>query len=159
MSTSTAASSTAVSAWASTASAVCSGSRSSGSGGGRVASLMPEPYGGGRRGERRPDARSGRLRRVSRPPAPAPPVSLTRRVGSLGRLMVGTVAITALVSGVVLALLFLVLVPATERYADGARSVRLAHLAMLDQQTALRAYLITRDRDFLAPYERGSAAL
>jgi hypothetical protein len=59
----------------------------------------------------------------------------------------------------VLALLVLVLVPQAERYQEGRRAVRLAHLAMLDQQTALRAFLTTRPPEFLEPYERGSAAL
>ncbi|MCY7364459.1 MAG: response regulator, partial [Frankiaceae bacterium] len=97
---------------------------------------------------------------MSDPSAAAPPRSLTRQVGSLARLMVVTVGATALVSGLVLALLFLVLVPQTDRYADGARAVRLAHLAMVDQETALRGYLASGGRtQFLEPYERGSTAL
>ncbi|WP_051552186.1 response regulator [Nocardioides sp. URHA0020] len=38
---------------------------------------------------------------------------------------------------------------------SAARSVRLAHLAMVDQETGLRAYLLTGDDDFLEPYEAG----
>ena len=91
--------------------------------------------------------------------APARPYSLTRRVGSLARVVIATVAATAVVSALVLAVMFLVLVPSTERYTDGARNVRLAHLAMVDQQTALRAFLVTGREEFLDPYERGSAAL
>ena len=87
------------------------------------------------------------------------PVSLTRRLGSLARLMVATVGITALVSALVLAILVLVLVPKTDRYQEGARSVRLAHLAMLNQQTALRAFLTTEQPLFLDPYEVGAAEL
>jgi signal transduction histidine kinase/CheY-like chemotaxis protein/HPt (histidine-containing phosphotransfer) domain-containing protein len=85
--------------------------------------------------------------------------SLTRRVGSLGRLMILTVAVTALVSAGVLALLVLVLAPQTERYSEGARHVRLAHLAMVDQQTALRGFLVTGDEAFLEPYYNGVRAL
>jgi signal transduction histidine kinase/CheY-like chemotaxis protein/HPt (histidine-containing phosphotransfer) domain-containing protein len=85
--------------------------------------------------------------------------SLTRRVGSLGRLMILTVAVTSLVGAGVLALLVLALVPQAERYSEGARNVRLAHLAMVDQETALRAFLVTGQREFLEPYESGSAAL
>jgi len=89
-----------------------------------------------------------------------PPRSLTRQVGSLARLMVVTVGATALVSGLVLALLFLVLVPQTDRYFHGARGVRLAHLAMVDQETALRGFLASGGRaQFLSPYERGSRDL
>ena len=93
---------------------------------------------------------------MSTDPAPA---SLTRRVGSLARLMVLTVGVSALVSALVLAVLVLALLPQTERYQEGARSVRLAHLAMVDQETALRAFLITGQPEFLEPYEAGSARL
>ena len=89
----------------------------------------------------------------------ARPYSLTQRVGSLSRLVIATVAATAVVSALVLVLLVLALVPQTDRYAEGARSVRLAHLAMVDQQTALRAFLVTGSEEFLDPYERGSARL
>jgi signal transduction histidine kinase/CheY-like chemotaxis protein/HPt (histidine-containing phosphotransfer) domain-containing protein len=85
--------------------------------------------------------------------------SLTRRVGSLGRLMIATVALTALVSAAVLALLVLVLAPQTDRYSEGARNVRLAHLAMLNQETALRGFLVTGDDAFLEPYDDGRRAL
>jgi signal transduction histidine kinase/CheY-like chemotaxis protein/HPt (histidine-containing phosphotransfer) domain-containing protein len=91
--------------------------------------------------------------------APAAPASLTQRVGSLARLMVVTVAVTALVSAAVLGVLVLLLVPQTDRFQEGARSVRLAHLAMVDQETALRAFLITGQREFLEPYEAGAARL
>jgi signal transduction histidine kinase/CheY-like chemotaxis protein/HPt (histidine-containing phosphotransfer) domain-containing protein len=89
----------------------------------------------------------------------AAPVSLTRRIGSLGRLMVLSVVTTSLVSAAVLGGLVLVLAPQTERATEGARAVRLAHLAMLDQQTALRAYLVNGQDEFLAPYARGQQAL
>nr|WP_281386008.1 response regulator [Nocardioides luti] len=42
---------------------------------------------------------------------------------------------------------------------DAARAVRLAHLAMLDQETGLRAYLITGDETFLQPYREGRQAV
>ena len=91
--------------------------------------------------------------------SPTAPQSLAQRLGSLTRLMVLAIATTALVSGLVLALLVLVLAPATDRYQDGVRSVRLAHLAMVDQQTALRAFLVTGRQEFLEPYEAGATAL
>jgi hypothetical protein len=80
-------------------------------------------------------------------------------VGGLARLMVVTVVLSALVSAVVLALLFLVLAPQTQRSTEGARSARLAHLAMLDRQTSLRGWLGADGEAFLEPYRRGSAAL
>ena len=92
--------------------------------------------------------------------AAAAPRSLTRQVGSLARLMVIAIGATTLVSGLVLALLFLVLAPQTNLYTDGARAVRLAHLAMVDQETALRGYLASGGLpQFLEPYERGSRDL
>jgi signal transduction histidine kinase/CheY-like chemotaxis protein/HPt (histidine-containing phosphotransfer) domain-containing protein len=89
----------------------------------------------------------------------AAPASLTRRVGSLARLMIATVSVTALVSALVLAGLVLGLQPQTDRYQEGARAVRLAHLAMVDQQTALRAFLTTMQPEFLQPYRAGRQRL
>ncbi|TAL12010.1 MAG: hypothetical protein EPN99_17165, partial [Frankiales bacterium] len=92
--------------------------------------------------------------------APAPPAaSLTRRIGALARLMVVAIGITALVGGLVLALVVAVYAPRTDAYTEGVRSIRLAHLAMVDQQTALRAFLVTGDTRFLTPYEEGVRAL
>lgn len=87
--------------------------------------------------------------------AAAPAASLTRRIGSLARLMMLAIGITSLVGGLVLALVLTVVAPRTEDYTEGVRAIRLAHLAMVDQQTALRAYLVTDDRRFLDPYEEG----
>ena len=92
--------------------------------------------------------------------APAPPAaSLTRRIGSLARLMVIAVGITSLVGGLVLALVVTVYAPRTDAYTEGVRAIRLAHLAMVDQETALRAFLLTDDARFLGPYEGGVRAL
>jgi signal transduction histidine kinase/CheY-like chemotaxis protein len=85
---------------------------------------------------------------------PTPP--LTQQVGALSRLVVVTLASTAAVAALSLLALLLVLVPRTDAAIEGARSVRLAHLSMLDQQTALRAHLVTDRERFLAPYQRGS---
>jgi signal transduction histidine kinase/CheY-like chemotaxis protein len=87
------------------------------------------------------------------------PASITSQVARLSRVMVAAVAATALVSGGVLAFLVLVLVPRTDRLNDASRSARLAHLAMVDQETALRAFLITGEQRFLQPHERGRAEL
>ena len=45
--------------------------------------------------------------------------------------------------------------PDTVRVGNGASSIRLAHLAMVDQETGLRAYLLTGQDRFLAPYRAG----
>jgi signal transduction histidine kinase/DNA-binding response OmpR family regulator len=81
---------------------------------------------------------------------------LTRQVGALSRLVLVTLTAMAGVAALCLLALLLVLVPRTDAAVEGARSVRLAHLSMLDQQTALRAYLVTDVDRFLAPYEEGS---
>ena len=85
--------------------------------------------------------------------------SLTERIARLNRVVLGALALTTLVSGLVLLLLVTLAAPQTDRYNDGTRAIRLAHLAMLDQETGLRAYLATGDRQFLQPYLRGRDAL
>jgi methyl-accepting chemotaxis protein len=49
--------------------------------------------------------------------------------------------------------------PAQLRYASGDRAVHLAHDAMIDQETALRGYLLVRDTRFLQPYWNGLKSL
>ncbi len=63
------------------------------------------------------------------------------------------------VSALVLVLLVTVQAPRANEIGDGARAIRLSHLAMLDQETGLRAYLLTRDEAFLEPYLRGREEL
>ncbi len=84
---------------------------------------------------------------------------LTDQVGRLTRAMLLTVALVATASLTITLLLGVWLVPATDRFNAGARAVRLGHQAMLDQQTGLRAYLLTGDAQALGPYRRGAAAL
>jgi signal transduction histidine kinase/DNA-binding response OmpR family regulator/HPt (histidine-containing phosphotransfer) domain-containing protein len=90
---------------------------------------------------------------------PTVPTSLTEQVRRVSRVVVLSVAGTAVVSAAVLGLLLAVLVPRTELADDGLRAVRLAHRAALDQQTALRAWLVTREDPYLEPYRRGAEAL
>jgi CHASE3 domain sensor protein len=45
------------------------------------------------------------------------------------------------------------------RLTEAAKAARVAHEAMLDQQTGLRGYVATGNRDLLRPYEKGRAAL
>ncbi len=89
----------------------------------------------------------------------AGPGSLARRVAALGRVVVAAVAATALLAATVLLLLVSVLVPASDRAIEGGRAMRLGHLAMLDQETGLRAYLATGQGALLAPYTAGALAL
>ena len=51
--------------------------------------------------------------------------------------------------------LLLVSQPAVTRYTDLVRDARLMHEAMLDQETGLRGWLATGDRDFLVPTQLG----
>ena len=84
---------------------------------------------------------------------------LPAQVGRLGRLMLTALLATALVAAGVLLLLEGWLVPTTNRHVDGGRAIRLAHLAMVDQETGVRAYLLTGNRAFLQPYDRGKTDL
>ena len=91
----------------------------------------------------------------------APPFSqrLTDQVARLAWSMLTTLFVASLISLTVIVLLGAWLVPLTDRYGDGARSVRQSHLAMLDQQTGLRAYLLTAQPRLLEPYRNGIRAL
>src|SRR5690242_18285069 len=55
--------------------------------------------------------------------------------------------------------LLAVLTPGLERAIDDARLVREMHEAMLDEETGLRGYLLTNERDLLGPYAEGQDAL
>ena len=85
--------------------------------------------------------------------------TLTGRVARLARVVLGALAAATAVSGLVLLMLVTVSAPHTERIGNGARAIRLSHLAMVDQQTGLRAFLLTEDEAFLEPYVRGRAEL
>ncbi|MFP5218283.1 MAG: response regulator [Actinomycetes bacterium] len=87
------------------------------------------------------------------------PRRLTDEVGRLSRVAVLTVGGTAVLSAVVLGLLVAVLLPRTEQLESGERAVRDVESSMLDQQTALRAFLITDDDAYLEPYRRGAEEL
>ena len=84
---------------------------------------------------------------------------LPAQVGRLGRLMLTALIATALVAAGVLLLLEGWLVPTTNRHVDGGRAIRLAHLAMVNQETGLRAYLLTGKPTFLEPYDSGRVEL
>jgi len=84
-------------------------------------------------------------------------VPLSRQVGRVTLTGLIVVALAALLNIALLAYLAVVVDASTTRASDAAREVRLAHLAMLDQETGLRAFLITGDEASLAPYFRGRA--
>ena len=139
------------------------GRRSPGSGGGgSVASVMPPTLRRARPRHRRTRP-SGRLRAVATPQARrAGPDSLTGRVRPPARVRrssrcsataAGQRARPASCGRRAGA-------RATDRYADGARAVRLAHLAMLDQETGAAGVPARPGEDaFLEPYRRGRDAL
>ena len=94
------------------------------------------------------------------PPMPAAaPESLPGQVGRLARLMLAALLATALVASATLLLLEAWLVPATQHYVEGRRAVRLTQQAMVDEETGLRAYLLTGQRSFLEPYENAMTVL
>ena len=86
-------------------------------------------------------------------------MSIVRQVGALARGVLALVTLVVLVNILVLLVLVLSLVPTAARYSDGEQSLRLAHLAMVDQETGLRAYLLTGQTSFLDPALAGRAAL
>jgi signal transduction histidine kinase/DNA-binding response OmpR family regulator len=82
-------------------------------------------------------------------------VQLSRQVGRVSRTAIAAVAGAALTNIVLLGYLGLHADPVTARASDAGREIRLAHLAMLDQETSLRAFLITGKEADLEPYEVG----
>ncbi len=96
---------------------------------------------------------------MSRPATGEPVVSvrdMLRRTtrDSLGAI-VTAVAIGMLTTGVLL----LLIQPRLEEDIDAGRTLRLASRAMLDQETGLRGYLLTRDPQFLEPLRSGQESL
>ena len=88
-----------------------------------------------------------------------PTSTLTGRVARLSRTVLAALAAATAVSALVLLLLVTVQAPRANEVAGGARAIRLSHLAMVDQETGLRAFLLTRDEQFLEPYDRGRREL
>jgi len=85
-------------------------------------------------------------------------VSLAKRVSRVSRTGLVVVAMVVLVNLALAVALATVLEPRQQQLQDGSRAVSLAHRGMLDQETALRAYLVTGEPDFLEPYREGTAA-
>ena len=86
-------------------------------------------------------------------------VRLTQHVDRLARTVLATLVLLVLLNAAALAFLLLRAEPLARRYDDGAQQVRLAHAAMIDQETGIRAYLLTGEKRFLEPYTLGVSAL
>ena len=82
-------------------------------------------------------------------------MTLTRQVARLTRSLLLLVGGVLLLNFLVLALLVFSLQPRTSKATDGGRAIRVSHLAMVDQETGLRAYLLTDQERFLEPYRSG----
>ena len=80
---------------------------------------------------------------------------LSRQVGRAATTALGLVAVAAVYNLALLAYLGFSLDPALTHATDGARALRVAHQGMIDQETGLRAYLITADPAVLQPYRSG----
>ena len=85
--------------------------------------------------------------------------TLTGRIARLARVVLLALGAATAVSALVLVSLVTLLAPRATEITDGARAIRLAHLAMVDQETGLRAYLLTSDEAFLQPYFTGRPEL
>ena len=79
-------------------------------------------------------------------------VSLSRQVRRASLTGLLAVASVALVNLALLGYLAAVVNPAIDKVGTGARAERTKHMAMIDQETGLRAYLITGDRAMLDVY-------
>jgi signal transduction histidine kinase len=69
------------------------------------------------------------------------------------------IAVIAVVLGLLNVYLLLILRPPSLRYAAGEQAVTFADAAMIERQSALRGYLLTRDASFLAAYRQAGATL
>ena len=83
---------------------------------------------------------------------------LSRQVGRAATTALVLVAVAAVYNLALLVYLGFSLDPALTRATDGARALRVAHQGMIDQETGLRAYLITADESVLEPYRSGITA-
>jgi len=77
---------------------------------------------------------------------------LLRRPVQVGLAAVATVLVTTLALTV---LVLAVLAPRVSQADDALSALQDGHVAMVNQETGLRGFLITRERRFLQPYEAG----
>ena len=96
-------------------------------------------------------------------PAPARPEDAGRPLATLLRrpVVVGLAAVaTVLVTTLALTTLVLAsLAPRVSRADDVLGALQDGHVAMIDQETGLRGFLLTRQERFLQPYQAGAAEL
>jgi len=85
--------------------------------------------------------------------------SLDAGIRRLGSGMVAAVAALALVTLAVGVLVLGIIRPRADRLGSLAVNLTRAHEAMLDQETGLRAFVVTDDPVFLAPYRTGVTSL
>lgn len=85
--------------------------------------------------------------------------SLVGHVARWGHLTGGTLFLVLVTLGALLVTNRYAFEPRVARTLDSTRVMRLNHEAMLDQETGLRGYLLSRDERFLEAYERGHDAL
>jgi diguanylate cyclase (GGDEF)-like protein len=96
----------------------------------------------------------------SRAEVPATPGdSLAWRLRRAFTIVLIGIGITALVSAGVFAYVFLRARPDAQRYLDAGGAAGLAHAAMIDEETGVRGYLLSGQREYLAPYLNGEQTL
>ncbi|MDO9497249.1 MAG: CHASE3 domain-containing protein, partial [Nocardioides sp.] len=86
-------------------------------------------------------------------------MTLAHQVARVTRTAFLVVAVAALINMAMLAYLNLHLEAEAAQASDAERELRLAHEAMLDQETGLRAFLITGDEDNLGSHFEGRSAV
>jgi diguanylate cyclase (GGDEF)-like protein len=88
-------------------------------------------------------------------PSTRPPVSIARQLRSSFRLISIVVALALTIAGATLCLSVVVVGPQLNRAIDVNNDDHLAQVAMLNEETGLRAYLFSGQRNFLQPYHQG----
>jgi len=85
--------------------------------------------------------------------------SLAGRLRRAFRVVFVGIGVTALVSAAVFAYVFVKTRPDARRYTAAGDAARTAHAAMIDQETGVRGFLLSGQRQYLAPYLNGKDAL
>lgn len=104
----------------------------------------------------------GRTQPARIPPrvaAPSPDRSLAAHLARTFALVGSLVGVVFVAATLANAFTIAYFQPEFQRARMAGQASRAAHAAMLDEETGLRGYLLTRDPVFLEPYNRGKAAL
>src|SRR5438270_12733273 len=99
------------------------------------------------------------LLRSPTPPATGGPGSIADSLTLACRWVLVGIAVIAVVLGLLNIYLLLILRPPSLGYAAGEQAVTFADAAMIERQSALRGFLLTRDARFLAAYRQAGATL